>query len=387
MGRSGGFGLACQPPGPRVDLVGTIARILVVEDEAIVAMDLTRSLERLGHEVLDSVASAEQGWAAIARARPDLILMDIQLSGPVDGIDFAKRVRATQEIPVVFSTAHSDEATLARTREAAPYGYLVKPFTESALGAAISTGLRRRQRELERLLAERSTSVERTVLFLEDEMANQLQAIIANIGFALDRLGAPEVQALAPGMPSLSEVSVALGDTNSAALKLSQTLTEMRKLGRRQGPLRDNVGIDEALELAMRRASDEHGSDLVIETDLGPRGVRVRAQDRELVQCFTNLLVRAADALATQGLPRRVRVSTSVDRERITVRISRAGAMDLSESSFHPMESRDGKPLRNPLGLAYCMGVVASIGGTIESLFEAGQAHFILRLPIFQPPA
>ncbi len=122
-------------------------KILVVEDERIVAKDISKRLQKLGYTVLANVASGE---AAIQKARelqPDLVLMDIQLEGQIDGIEAAEQIRADLDIPVIFLTAYADENTLQRAKATEPFGYIVKPFDERALHTAIEVALRRRLAE------------------------------------------------------------------------------------------------------------------------------------------------------------------------------------------------------------------------------------------------
>ncbi len=126
----------------------TSKRILIVEDENIVALDMRMRLEALGYEVIGVVDS---GAAAIERIvvepRPDLVLMDIKIRGEVDGIETARRARESAEVPVVFVTAFTDERTLERAKHASPYGYVVKPFHERELRIAIELALYKFQYE------------------------------------------------------------------------------------------------------------------------------------------------------------------------------------------------------------------------------------------------
>ena len=117
------------------------ARLLVVEDERLVALALEKCLTQLGHEV---VALVTVGWDAVKRAeelQPDLVLMDIRLKGEMDGIEAAIRIHKTLNIPILYLTAYSDDSTLERAREAHPYGYILKPFEERALKSAIEVAL------------------------------------------------------------------------------------------------------------------------------------------------------------------------------------------------------------------------------------------------------
>lgn len=116
-------------------------RILVVEDEFIVAMDIQNRLERLGYRALDSVASGEEAIEKAEEILPDLVLMDIRLEGEMDGIEAAEHIRRNHDIPVIFLTAFADEKTLQRAKITAPYGYILKPFQERELHSAIEIAL------------------------------------------------------------------------------------------------------------------------------------------------------------------------------------------------------------------------------------------------------
>ncbi|HVY92817.1 MAG TPA: response regulator, partial [Bryobacteraceae bacterium] len=102
--------------------------ILIVEDEGLIALDLKKRLEQVGYKV---VAVADNGEDAIRNAgnlKPDVILMDIRLRGPMDGVEIADEIRKRFYIPVIFVTAHADRETLDRARTTEPFGYIVKPF-------------------------------------------------------------------------------------------------------------------------------------------------------------------------------------------------------------------------------------------------------------------
>lgn len=123
-------------------------RIVVVEDERIVALHLGQQLIKLGYQVVGTVASGKQALDKISELRPDVVLMDIHIEGELDGIETAARIPEELQIPVVYLTAYSEEATLARARATKPYGYLVKPFAERELHATIQMTLERRAAEL-----------------------------------------------------------------------------------------------------------------------------------------------------------------------------------------------------------------------------------------------
>ncbi len=122
-------------------------RILIVEDESIVAMDLKNSLQVLGYQVVGAVCCGEDAIAQALAARPDLMLMDIMLKGEMDGVQAAEAIHAQLDIPVIFLTACADDATLQRAKVTGPFGYLLKPFEEWELRGHIEIALYKHEME------------------------------------------------------------------------------------------------------------------------------------------------------------------------------------------------------------------------------------------------
>lgn len=115
--------------------------ILVVEDERIIAIDLQRRLERFGYIVCGLAATGEAAIKKTEEFLPDIVIMDIMLTGEIDGIEAAKYIKEKLHIPVIFLTAYSDEKTLERAKEAEPFGYILKPFKEKELYTTIDIAL------------------------------------------------------------------------------------------------------------------------------------------------------------------------------------------------------------------------------------------------------
>ncbi|MGF1493354.1 MAG: ATP-binding protein [Microcoleaceae cyanobacterium] len=124
-------------------------RILVVEDEAIVAEDIAGHLERMGYQVEDIVASGEAAVRVATETAPDLVLMDVMLQGAIDGIDAAQQISERVQIPVIYLTANADDVTLRRVGRTSPFGYILKPFKSKELQVAIEIALSRHQAEVE----------------------------------------------------------------------------------------------------------------------------------------------------------------------------------------------------------------------------------------------
>lgn len=142
----------------------TAARVLVVEDEAILAANLEDQIRGMGHTVAGVTDSGERAVGLARRESPDLVLMDIRLAGKMDGLEAAARIREHRFVPVIFITAYSDESLLDRAKAAEPFGYLVKPVESRELRATIEMALYKARMEREKV-----------------ELIAQLQEALANV--------------------------------------------------------------------------------------------------------------------------------------------------------------------------------------------------------------
>jgi hypothetical protein len=133
------------------------ASIMVVEDEGIVGLEIRQCLEARGYDVPVVALSGEEALRKVTQIEPDLIVLDIRLGGELSGIEVARRIRGSLRIPVIYLTAHSDAETLRQARETEPCGYLVKPFDDRALDAAIQICLYNSERSRESRERERWT--------------------------------------------------------------------------------------------------------------------------------------------------------------------------------------------------------------------------------------
>ncbi len=112
-------------------------KILIAENERIIAIDIKNSLHRMGCEVMEIVSSGEEVIRKVKEEKPDLILMGITLGGALDGIETAEIISSKYDIPVIYLTSYSDRETLQRAKITEPYGYLVKPFDSREIEIAI----------------------------------------------------------------------------------------------------------------------------------------------------------------------------------------------------------------------------------------------------------
>ena len=122
-------------------------KILIVEDEIIVAMGVEQKLLDLGYDVINIVDTGEDAVKCAKQLKPDLILMDIVLKGKMDGIEAAQQIHDNLDIPIIYLTAYSDDDVLKRARITEPYGYMIKPFRKNEVKAYIEVALYKHKSE------------------------------------------------------------------------------------------------------------------------------------------------------------------------------------------------------------------------------------------------
>lgn len=116
-------------------------KILIVEDERIVAMDIAATLRKLGYQIAGMATSGDEAINYAVSVRPDLILMDIRISGEQDGIVTAEKIKTHLNVPIIYLTAYADEHTLQRAKVTSPAGYILKPYEKSTLHNSIKNAL------------------------------------------------------------------------------------------------------------------------------------------------------------------------------------------------------------------------------------------------------
>ena len=259
----------------------TAARVLVVEDEGIVARDLESALSELGYVVPATVGTGEEAIARARDLRPDVVLMDVRLPGAIDGIQAAASLREQYGVPVIYLTAHSDSETLRRAMQTDPVGYLVKPFSPPQLRCAIEIALHRR--EINERLRERQQWLASTMRCDESE--------------ATAEDGGPKVSYL--NLVAETLAGWRLGE-DEYEKRLAEHIAELEAANRElenftygvardlRGPLRGIDGLSQSL-------IEDHAA------NLGPEGLKTLKQVRETAgrmrQVIDNLLVLSIDDL------------------------------------------------------------------------------------------
>jgi len=171
-----------------------LTKILIVEDEAIVARDIAQQVQAMGYSVVGSTALGEEAVELVEVLRPHLVLMDIKLAGKLDGISAARVIREQFAIPVVFLTAYAADDILERAKLTEPFGYILKPFSERELSTVLVMALYKYQAEARlritmrqlqalshRVLEAQEQERRRVALELHDELGQLLTAIKINL--------------------------------------------------------------------------------------------------------------------------------------------------------------------------------------------------------------
>jgi len=131
--------------------IGNTQKVLVVEDEIIIALDLADSITDLGYQVTNTVKNYNEALSSVKENQPDIILMDINLKNSKDGIEIVLEIQKEKNIPVIYLTAFCDDTTINRAIQTNPVGYLTKPFKIDELKSTISLGLFKARQEKSQL--------------------------------------------------------------------------------------------------------------------------------------------------------------------------------------------------------------------------------------------
>jgi PAS domain S-box-containing protein len=257
-------------------------KILIVEDEPIVALDLHQEILQMGCEVVGVAESADEALLAVSACRPDLALMDIRIVGSLDGIQTARLLRSLYRTPSVFLTSYSDETTIARATRAMPYGYLTKPFQSGELKATLQVALHKarldaRQSAAHYKMALTMSGMREGVLLLSSEGRVLLMNTAAEIlsGWLLIK---------AKGKP-MTEI-LKLSDANQCSSKLLEHCEDGNAAEVFGWKLSQPGGASTLVDISLTRLADYEGhlGGFVISIRDAAQRVRAQAIDETLDQ-------------------------------------------------------------------------------------------------------
>lgn len=380
------------------------ARIFIVEDEALIVMELEDRLQALGYQICGSAAVAELALERIHRMSPDLVLLDIQLTGEKNGIHVAQELARTRETAVVLLSAFSDQAYIKQAVQAGVFGYLVKPFAERELHSTIQTALGRYRAERD-LRAANSALERRVQLALHEQDATQRDRttardagtrVLQNMQHELRTpmqhvIGLVSVLSATPvfrddpqarrWLDHLLNASRNLGDTVERVLDLKDL--NARRTEFSLAPVDPFEIVREALALMLpvaQAAEISLESPAVIEPPL-----RVVVDRDRLRQVLLNLLSNAVTYNRPGGC---VQVEVSREPDCVVLRVLDTG---IGMTEYQLERAFDSCARFVPrgrviggigIGLTVARQVVENMGGRIEAVSQPGEGSvFSVRLP------
>jgi signal transduction histidine kinase len=266
-------------------------RLLIVEDERLVAMSLRRQLSALGYEVVQSVSTGEAAIAAAERLQPDLVLMDIRLEGVLDGIEAAAEIRKYRNLPIVYLTAFSNTDILERAKVTEPFGYILKPFGERELHVVIETALYKHRMEQERA---RLQDLEHT---RERERLSSLATLAAGIAHEINNPVGTILLAAEMGLASEPHVHQALASIVTDAKRCGEIVRNVIRFARGEVTEREPAEVNDIVRRACNAVADYLGvRDCSLRVSLAPELPSVELNSSGIEQVLQNLLRNAADA-------------------------------------------------------------------------------------------
>ncbi len=407
-------------------------RILIVEDESIIGLDIQRRLTHMGYDVSDVAASGEEALASIQEHAPDLALMDIQIQGEMDGIETAKRIRQKLDIPIVFLTANSDEDTLQRAKATDPHAYVLKPFKDHELNTTIEIALYRHSiekqlqeardhlevrveertaelaqvnEELKREIEERKRADQARVLLEEKLRQSQKMEALGQLagGVAHDFnnmltiiTGYSELVLDYTNKKELlySDIAAIKEAGDRAAALTSQLLT----FGRKQALERTVIDLNTIIEAAESMLKRMIGEDILFTTEKQKKPLYVRTDSGQFDQVLVNLVVNARDAMPQGGSVRietqRVQLQQKLTNRFVDLPAGNYARLRIADTGegmdnealariFEPFFTSKDEGKGTGLGLSIVYSIVDQSGGQIDVNSAPGEGTtFDIYLPL-----
>lgn len=361
-----------EAPGPR---------ILLAENERLLAHQLEQLLDGHGYTVVATVTCGEEAVAMIEPLGPDLVLMDVRLADGMDSIEAAAVIRRRWGVPTVFVGGFGDEKNLARARAVEPFGLLSKPINAAELRMAIELALHKHQGERalhDRLLAaERLASVGMAAAGLGHEINNPLSYVLANVDFAVSELENMDDSRVALAIEALREA-------RQGAERIGRIVRQIRTWARPENEQPERIDARRVLDSAAAMTFSEVRNRARLVKDYGPIPT-VLVDEARLLQAFVVLFINAAQA-TPEGNPalHAIHVTTRtgpLGEALIEIRDGGPGlhAEELA-AVFEPFRAAKPAGVGSGLGLASVKTILGSIGGSIhvESTPGAGDRKSVM---------
>jgi signal transduction histidine kinase len=350
------------------------ARIMVVEDEGIVAWHLAQQLQDMGHTVPAVVSSGAEAVQQAAALHPDLVLMDIHLRGEIDGIEAAARIRAQGDIPVVYLTAYADQATLERAKITGPSGYVLKPFDERELRATIEMALFKHR--MEKTLNQQRVEF---LAMLTHDIKNPLSVILGYTEVLNEQLKAGDLTKAADIFAMMKSNVLAVHSLVTNYLYLSTREAGHLHLARK--PLAIN---DILQQVGQRYAAEAQRRSHCLEVRLADGLPLIDGNPEALERVFANLLDNAMKFMTAPGT---VILKSKYCKQDVVATVTDTGPGIAQEELPQVFEKyrrapKDQFRTGSGLGLFIVQELIKEHGGGVEVASTLGQGTcFSVRLP------
>ncbi len=375
-------------------------RIVVVEDESIVALDIKLQLERLGYEVPAVFQSGEELLSSLGGLNVDLVFLDILLKGEMDGVETARRVKESYGLPVILLTALDNQETLERAKIAEPFAFIAKPFDERDLRNAVvislyrhgmEQALRRKEEQLRR--SQKMEAIGRLTGGIAHDFNNLLTVILGYAKLMNEELARADLS-------DSRALKRDLEGIRKAALRSAALTRQLLSFSRHQTQEKRTVDVNQIVADMEKMLERLVGDDVRMQVDLLAADARVRIDPSQLEQVVMNLAVNARDAMPDGG---RLTIRTDV-RElageaiggrddlrpgrfvAMTVRDTGVGmSPETAEKVFEPFFTTKALGQGTGLGLSTVYGIVAQGGGFVELDSDVGRGTtFTVHLPVHE---
>lgn len=376
-------------------------KILVVEDESIIANDIQRTLQRLGYRISDIVTSGRAALESVARNLPDLVLMDIKLKGDMDGIETARCLYDEYKTPVVYLTAHSTDDLIHRAKLSESFGYIVKPFIDRSLHTTIEMAVHksRMERERERLAVEKE-KICSDMVQSEEELQKTVKALLHSneeleqfTAIASHDLKSPLCNIISYSEALEEEVST-LGEEGKNYLQVIQK--SAARMNRFINDLLEFAKIShipkafQEIDLQNMIAAICHDLEVKIKeknaiVEVGELP-RFKAEPLQLQHVFQNLIENALKYGCAGDRRPVIKIDGKIENgfAEIHVRDNGIGFDEKSaEEIFEPFKQLNRKLEGAGIGLAICKKIVENHGGQIAAKGRINEgSDFIIKLPV-----
>lgn len=373
-----------------------MSSILIVEDEIIVALDIKRHLEKFGYSICSILSSAEEVIEKFDSLMPDLVLMDIHLSGKLDGLEASRIIYEKNKTPVILLTAYADDQTIQRAKLTQPYGYLIKPFEERALKTAIEIALYRSgmEKKLEQTELEKAKLKEQLFQAQKMDAIGRLSSSIAhdfnNVITAILGYSNLIIEEHSENKEIIQDVE----GIRTAAQKANKLTKQLLSFSRNQPLLDKIVDINQVLteseRLLGRLVPENINLKIIIEAKIP----YVKLDQNQFEQAIMNLVINARDAIKSNGsiiiTSRNIsfhKAQTKVfevipEGDYVCIEVTDTGTgIDplILLRIFEPFFTTKEKGSGTGLGLAMVYGLVKQSNAfiDIETLLDSGTSFFL----------